>query len=146
MGGENSSGRERESTIAHRPFSSPFSSLGFFRFSYLYPRAPTESTVMTLFHQISRQRLKETCIRLYRGRLCQDGENSSGREREKSKKGEVKSARTGKTPARRSQRAKSRRVVESGEGESRKKGKRRKRAKKGERETDQGRFWGVDKV
>merc|ERR1711974_309597 len=87
MGGENSSGRERESTIAHRPFSSPFSSLGFFRFSYLYPRAPTESTVMTLFHQISRQRLKETCIRLYRGRLCQDGENSSGREREKNKKG-----------------------------------------------------------
>merc|ERR1711974_23194 len=126
MGGENSSGRERESTIAHRPFSSPFSSLGFFRFSYLYPRAPTESTVMTLFHQISRQRLKETCIRLYRGRLCQDGENSSGREREKNKKGEekreregkkgeVKSAKTGETPARRSQRAKSRRVGESGE-------------------------------
>ena len=59
---------------------------------------------------------------MYRGRLFQDGKNSSGREREKNKKGEVKgeregkkgevkSARRGETPARISQSAKSRRGV-----------------------------------
>ena len=58
--------------------------------------------------------MKETGIRLNRGRLCQNKDEDNGRKGERqSKKEEAKSARRVEALARRSQRAKSRRAGES---------------------------------